>query len=172
MKKLSQLLVLTFILFCLVGISYSKNENKIEGAFGYTLGNVLEIPEWYENAYTFELEKDFRLFKGGILWITPKTKRIYRIIVSGGVDYLSEGREEQRVLISLLNGKYGEKGKKLFKDIGRISTMKKDNIRVIIGISGSHEFSVDIIYTDMELEKLAEEERIELETQDVDINML
>ena len=141
--KIKAFLILASVLLAPVSKSLGAEEN-ITGAFGVKLGETLysqeiENPELaftYENDDTlsFYPDKKFRSFSTYVVKITPKTRKIYSISATEGMDDASTCEKEQALIMVLLTKKYGEKDP--FSLYGQ--TISQDNRRVAtqcIGLS-------------------------------------
>ena len=89
--KIKAFFILASVLLAPLSISLSAEE-KITGAFGVKLGQILDsqsIEVAYERrrddkyTYTFYPDKKFRSFSTYIIGITPKTRKIYSIYAAG-----------------------------------------------------------------------------------------
>ena len=101
--------------------------------------------------------------------ITPKTNKVYAIWGIGTMKNTETAKKEQKVVMAILQEKYGKRDKKgLFDGIYDIERVDQGNRYVVTKVSGYSDVTLDIRYNDSKLSKLAENERILLESKKVD----
>jgi len=151
--------------------------DKIEGAFGLKLGASFNPDAAIGKAettskepmYQFEPEKPFRSFNRYYVLITPKSKRIYQIWAIGPADNPQACAVEQKVIVTALIEKYGQSEKPgLFDKLSNREAISQGNVLVSVECSAALRGVIEIRYTDLENQKLAEQERIEEEVSKVD----
>ena len=172
--KTKAFLILASVLLASVSTSLSAAE-KITGAFGVKLGQVLSSQMIKtsaflgDNKYSFDPEKKFRSFSTYLIEITPKTRKIYSISAMGDMDDDPTCEEEQALIMAIIKKKYGGRivESSLFFERQIIS---QGNRSVATTCSGGlfDDETLSIKYSDSKLEELAENERIELESSNVD----
>lgn len=170
--KTKACLILASVLLAPVSTSLSAEE-KITGAFGLKLGQILssqmietsELAFTYESddIYLFSPEKKFRSFSAYVVGITPKSRKIYSISAMGIMDDDSTCKKEQALIMAILKKKYGE-----VKKLSSLQLIMQRNRSVITECSGLSDEALGIMYSDSMLAELAELERIELESSNVD----
>jgi len=188
-KKNLFVLSLIVLINLLCTISQAQAYQKIEGAFGYKLGEVFDpYPSGDKSnpfAWNFSIlaigtlsdgtaiykifsEKPFRSFTKYFIQVTPKTNKIYTIRADGPVKNIAIGKKEQAVLMAILQKKYGSSTKKDFIDsLYNRETINQGNRYLLSKVSGI-DIEISLHYYDKELQKLAEKERIELEVENID----
>ena len=172
--KTKAFLILASVLLASVSTSLSAEE-KIRGAFGLKLGQILssqmiktsELAFTYQSddTYLFSPEKKFRSFSTYMISITPKTRKIYGIFAGGDMDDDSTCEKEQALIMAILKQKYGEIVKHALSSRQGI---EQGNRIVLIKCSGLFDVTLSIVYLDSKLADLAENERIALESSKVD----
>ena len=173
--KTKAFLILASVLLAPVSTSLSAEE-KITGAFGVKLGQVLssqmiknsELAFTYvgNNIYRFYPDKKFRSFSIYLIGITPKTRKIRGISAMGDMDDDSTCEREQALIMAIIKKKYGEIVKNPFSNSRQV--IIQGNRAVTTECSGLFDVRLIINYLDTKLEELAENERIELESSKVD----
>lgn len=153
----------------------------INEAFGKKLGSVFNPASAIgEGAltngtrmYQFTPTKSFRSFTKYYVLITPKTHQIYSIWAIGEVTNTETGKKEQDLIMELLTKKYGASEKQGIFDTMRDSKIITHGTRsVSTKISGIIDATLDIRYTDHDLDKIAEKERLSIEGNKVDASGL
>ena len=187
--KIKAFLILASVLLAPVSTSLSAAE-KITGAFGVKLGQTLDSQpvdrispnqtallklgqkldyqfiqgkrSKIKYTYIFYPNKRFRSFSNYIFSITPKTRKIYSISAEGKIRSDSACEKERALIMALLTKKYGEKN-----PYGPFIS-QGSNRWVATKCSGLFDVTLSIKYWDSKLKELAENERIELESSNVD----
>ena len=174
MRRIFSFLSLLFV-FTLSGNAYSSN--PINGAFGIELGAFYNPNSAIGKSsltdgttmYQFKPEKPFRSFSRYYVLITPKTNKVYGIWAIGDIDGDAKCGKEQDLLMAILSKKYGKSDNQdvmsSFMDIEKIAI---GNRRILTKCSGYSDVTIDIRYYDDDLKLIAEEERIELESEKLD----
>jgi DNA-directed RNA polymerase subunit RPC12/RpoP len=151
--------------------------NKIVGSFGKQLGQVFDPSSAIGQGeltdktpmYQFTPDKPFRSFSKYYVLITPKTHRIYSIWGRGKVESKGAGVNEQAVIMKLLEEKYGKSETKgMFDSLNDAKRIDFGNREIVVKLDGFMDYHIEIRYYDHDLEKLAEKERLEIETKKVD----
>ena len=175
MKRNSSFLSYIFVLLIFSNNIYSNN--PISGAFGIQLGEYFNPESAIGTGsltdgtimYQFQSEKPFRSFSRYYVLITPKTNKVYSIWGIGDMDSDGKCGKEQDLLMAILTKKYRESDNQgamdSFMDIEKIDIGNK---RIVTKCSGYSDVTIDIRYYDDELQIIAEEERIELESEKLD----
>ena len=170
----------TFLFLLLLNVLFVPKihgEQEIMGAFGVKLGDYFEpssaigTRELTDGTpmYRFNPEKKFRSFDRYFVMITPKTHKIYSIWGLGTAENSDKCKNEQALIMELLQKKYGVKEKEGFFDtLSGVKSVDQGNKDVLVKCSGFMDISIEIRYYDRELKKLAEKERIEIEGSKVD----
>ena len=168
--------VLISALFISISSSLSAEE-KITGAFGLKLGQTFTPQEAIGKGsltdgtpvYQFSPRKKFRSFSAYYALITPKTYKVYAISGIGDMENNPSCKKEQALVMAILQKKYGKVEKDvLFSGLYDIKEIDQGNRYVLTKCSGFVDVSLNIRYKDKKLEKLAESERINLESGKVD----
>ena len=171
MKKIVILLVMTLASFNI------QSSELINGAFGLELGNVFETNDAIGRGeltdgtpmYKFLPSKSFRSFSRYFVLITPKTRKIYSIWGIGNTENDASCKKEQALVMSILQSKYGDLDKADFTDsLYDIKKINQGNRSILTKCNGFSEATLDIRYKDDELAKIAENERIIIESEKVD----
>lgn len=165
-----------FIIYSfLCAASYA--EDPINGAFGVKLGQSFNIQKSIGKGsltdgtpmYKISPEKKFRTFSDYYVLITPKTNKIYSIWGIGNAGNDPSCKKEQALVMAILQKKYGKKNSEdAFSSIYDIKQINQGNRSVLTKCSGYVDVTIDIRYTDSKLEKQAENERIEIESDKLD----
>lgn len=151
------------------------------GAFGVRLGQTFSPDEAIGSGeltdktpmYEFAPASPFRSFKRYYVLITPKTHKVYSIWAIGSVESVAEGKKEQAVVMKLLQDKYGPSERQGMIDaLGDVVRIDKGDRYVLTKLTGFVDVSIDLRYYDRSLEKLAEPERLEIESRKVDASGL
>ncbi len=162
---------------CLLVAETAPAQEKINSAFGMTLGAVFDPANAIGTAaltdgtpmYQFNASMPFRSFTEYYVLITPKTHKIYGIWGIGAIENDPTCKKEQELLLAMLEQKYGKKEKddllSAFYDFRMIS---QGNRSVVTKCSGFMDVTIEVRYKDTTLEKLADSERISLESKRVD----
>lgn len=168
----TKLAVSTMIsIFFLIGSNQAFAIEKIAGAFGLKFGDEIDssssvISEKYYNkvndSYDFTPKKPFRSFSTYLVSITPKTRLIYRIHAAGVMENNSACTDEQKVIMSLLEKKYGK------TEVDNIIAQEDPMMTVAVNCSGDSKVSIYINYMDFDLSFQSEKERLEIEGEKVD----
>lgn len=172
--KIKVCLILASVLLSSVSTSLSAEE-KITGAFGVKLGQILssqmiktsKLAFSYksDDTYFFSPDKKFRSFSVYVVKITPKTRKIHSIGAVGSMDDDSTCEKEQALIMAIIKKKYGE----IEKDaLSSLQVIMQGNRDVATKCSGLFDVKLTILYGDSKLAELAENERIELESSKVD----
>lgn len=138
----------------------AAGKENIEGAFGLKFGDVFEpktAPVSYYNsaAYEFEPEKPSSSFTKYVVFITPNTRRIFRIMAIGQGSDSETAVKRSKALGALLHQKYGDG---VQRQGAPIVQGEKRQILVSVGENKSaNEFRV--IYQDTALQGQAVEEQ-------------
>ena len=179
--KTKAFLILASVLLAPVSTALSAEE-KITGAFGLKLGQILssqmietsELAFTYkgDDTYSFSPEKEFRSFSTYMVKITPKTRKIYSISAEGNIRSASACGKEQALIMAIIKKKYGEVNElsSLLSSLiswAEIKIITQGNRRSV-GTRCSISDTLEIVYSDLKLADLAENERIELESSKVD----
>lgn len=168
---------LLLLLLLLTPFSQAIAEEKIDGAFGITLGQSFDPTTAIGKAsltdgtpmYQFSPEKKFRSFSRYYVLITPKSHQVYAIWGIGNIENTATCKKEQKLLMAILKDKYGqEKEKDLFSSLYDAEMITQGDRYVMTKCSGFSDVTVEIRYEDNKYEKLAENERIELESKKLD----
>ena len=154
-------------------------ENKIKiapkGAFGVNFGSVYTPPEREskyntgtlttgEKIYFIGAPKKFRKFEDAILLITPKTHKIYAIWSKAKFDNKDQARAEYQIVSGLLQKKYKINPKTRLNLDGDACAFDFYVCEIYLCADTFLDNStVEIRYTDSKLEKLAKQERLEIE---------
>ena len=174
--KINSIKIFVFILSLLL-LSQVIAEEKINGAFGIKLGQPFDPNTAIGEAsltdgtpmYQFSPEKKFRSFSRYYVLITPKSHKVYAIWGIGDIENTEICKKEQDLLMTILSDKYGEKNEEdLFSSLYDSEMIIQGNRYVMTKCTGLMDISVEIRYKDNEYEKLAENERIEIESKKLD----
>jgi len=145
---------------------------QITGAFGVVLGTKVNLSQYKPTGYTtdkvpmyeFTPKNPVEGLTRYYFQATPKTGRIYCVWAIGDAENDGVCKKKQAVLRDLLKKKYGEEEKQglreSFSDAYRI---QRGTRSIVIKCSGFMDVTLNLYYTDDDLEKEAEKERIELE---------
>jgi hypothetical protein len=158
-------------------ISVVNAGDKITGAFGVNLGDTFNPDSAIGKGsltdgtpmYQFKPAKTFRSFTKYFALITPKTNRVYAIWGIGQMENDPTCKKEQKLIMAILQDKYGKQDKKdLFSSLYDAEMISQGNRYIMTKCSGFTDVTIDIRYKDSKLEKLAENERIQLESKKLD----
>ena len=165
---------------CIVALllsSISISEETIKGAFGIELGSSFDPTSAIGTGsltdgtpmYKFTPSKSFRSFSDYYVLITPQTNKVYAIWGIGDSENDPSCKKEQALVMAILQKKYGKpESDALTSSLYDIKQIDQGNRFVLTKCSGFTDVSLDIRYKDKELEKLAEQERIIIESEKVD----
>ena len=151
--------------------------DKIEGAFGRMLGEMFNPASALRQAsltdgtpmLRFKPDKPFRSFSNYFVLVTPKTHVVYSIWGIGKVANTEAGKKEQALVMQLLSDKYGPEDKPAPMDaLGDVKHISQGTRYVYTKITGFSDVTLEIRYYDTDLEKQAEQERLEIEAKKVD----
>ena len=172
---------LSRIFLCFVVFSFfygnAFGQEEITGAFGINLGNNFDPSSAIGKReltdgtpmYPFSPKKNFRSFSRYYVLITPKTQKVYSIWGIGSMENDPTCKKEQQLLMAILQKKYGKKEKKdLFSSLYDTEMIDQGDKFILTKCSGFTDVTIDIRYKDQKLEKLAENERIKLESEKLD----
>ena len=169
------------VLLSFVFVGSVNAAEKIVGAFGIKLGqqfnpdNAIGMAKLTDGTpmYQFNPKKKFRLFKRYYVLITPKTHKVYGIWGISNMENLDTCKAEQKVLMAILEKKYGKAKKEgLMSALMDAKMIDQGNRYVLTKCSGIVDVTLEIRYYDMKLKNLAEKERISLEAKQVDDSAL
>ena len=155
----------------------ARAADKIQGAFGKNLGEEFEPSSAITTSrmgdgttmYEFSPSTGFRSFHNYYVLITPTSHKIYAILGTVRVQNMEAGTKEQAVIMALLQKKYGNE-----TDPGLLGSMSTERRidqgkrYIITQTTGFTEILLEIQYYDTDLQKLAETERIAVETKKAD----
>ena len=170
-------LVIFYIFF--VELAYA--EEKIQGAFGIKLGQVFELSNAVgQNSltdgtpmYEFSPEKRFRSFSRYYVLITPRSHKVYSIWGIGNQENDPSCKKEQALIMAILQRKYGKiEEDKISSSLFDIKQIDQGGRYIITKCSGFSNVTIDIRYKDKGLAALAENERIQIESESVDSSSL
>jgi len=159
----------------------ARQEQQITGAFGVTLGTTVNLSQYQKTGettgktplYGFSPANPIQGLTTYWFQATPKTGIIYRVWAQGDCENNDVCKKRQAVILDLLNKKYGQEDKEgLFDDLYDMKRMTRGNRSIVLKCTGILDVSLNLYYTDEDLEKQAEKERIELEGGDTDKNGL
>ncbi len=172
---------LRILLLCFVVVNFSMkdahSQEKIAGAFSINLGDDFEPSKAIGKGvltdgtpmYQFAPQKKFRSFSRYFVLITPKTHKVYSIWGIGNIENSPTCEKEQKLLMAILQKKYGKQQKKdLFSSLYDAEMINQGERYISTKCTGFSNVTIDIRYKDQKLEKLAENERIELESEKLD----
>ena len=167
-----------FILFLfLVFNSNVLSQEKIIGAFGIELGQVFNPSSAIGEAsltdgtplYQFNPEKKFRSFSDYYVLITPQSNKVHTIWATGNFENDPTCKKEQELVMAIIQKKYGEAEKDgLISNMYDVKQVVQGKKRIITKCTGFTDVSLDIRYKDMELNEIADKERILIESEKVD----
>jgi len=158
-----------------VDVAAATNQQEITGAFGVVLGTKVNLPQWKKTAettdnkplYGFTPRNPLQGFTHYYFKATPKTGIIYCVYAQSDCEDTAACRNRQAVILDLLRKKYGEKAEQNLYDTlsdREVITRGTRNIQLkCTGIDGIGRVTLNLFYTDDDLEKQAEKERVELE---------
>jgi hypothetical protein len=158
-------------------ISAVNAGDKITGAFGINLGDTFDPESAIGQAsltdgtpmYQFKPAKTFRSFSKYYALITPNTNKVYAIWGIGQMENDPTCKKEQKLIMAILQNKYGKQEKKdLFSSLNDAEMISQGDRYIMTKCSGFTDVTIDIRYKDKELEELAENERIHLESEKLD----
>ena len=152
-------------------------EESIEGAFGKFLGDYFDPESAIGKGaltdgtpmYRFNPKNPYRAFNQYYVMITPKSNLIFSIWGIGDFDSSPKAKNEQSVLLKVLESKYGRK-----ENQDWLSTLyDKESIDhgdryILTKVSGVFDVTLEVRYYDKKLQEVAEEERLEIESNKVD----
>jgi len=156
------LAILTAITFATTALA----ADKIEGAFGLRLGDsfepsgrrlVVEGVTDTEDAFEFVPKKPNPAFSTYVVFITPNTHRIYRILAISKPADSALANEQSNIIIALLHRKYGAGP---FRGGQFTISQESRNVTVTIWSAGS-QVSLRADYRDETLVTQASEERLD-----------
>lgn len=165
------------LLFITCTISSAYAGDKITGAFGVNLGDTFNPDSAIGKAsltdgtpmYQFKPANTFRSFSKYYALITPKSNKVYAIWGIGQMENDPTCKKEQQLIMAILQDKYGKQEKKdLFSSLYDAEMISQGDRYIMTKCSGFTDVTIDIRYKDNKLEKLAENERIELESKKLD----
>jgi len=171
-------------LISLIFLAFSFNataEEKITTAFGLNLGDKFDINSSIGESsltdgtplYLFETNKKFRSFASHFVMLTPKTQRIYAIWGIGQVENTPSCKKEQALIMAILQKKYGKlKNGGLTSSFQYIKSIDRGNRNVLTKCSGFSNVTLEVRYTDKKLKVVAENERILIESENIDSSAL
>ena len=174
MKRFTQLILL---FLCPLMCNTLIAEESIEGAFGKFLGDYFDPKSATGKSaltdgtpmYRFNPKNPYRAFNSYFVMITPKSNRIFSIWAIGGFDNSSKAKNEQSVLLKVLESKYGSKGKQdLFSALYDSESINHGDRYILTKVSGVFDVTLEVRYYDKKLKEVAEEERLEIESNKVD----
>lgn len=175
MKKITTIILLLLITLAL--LAQAQAEEKIKGAFGVILGDTFGLSSAIGKSsltdgtpmYRFNPKKKFRSFSRYYVLVSPKSHKIYAIWGIGDIENTPTCQREQKLLMAILQGKYGkQKDKDLFSSLYDAKMISQGDRYVMTKCTGFSDVTIGIRYYDNRYEKLAENERIELESKKVD----
>jgi hypothetical protein len=105
--------------------------------------------------------------------LTPKTQRIYAIWGIGQVENTPSCKKEQALIMAILQKKYGKLKKRgLTSSFQYIKSIDRGNRNVLTKCSGFSNVTLEVRYTDKKLKEVAENERILIESENIDSSAL
>ena len=178
--KMKVYLTVTSIFLLLLIPSLTNAYDKIDGAFGISLGTTFESSQSIGQSsltdgtpmYQFSPTKQFRSFSRYYVLITPTTNKIYSIWGLGSIENTQKCEKERDLVMSLLEKKYGGSDKESFSasmtEIFGGKSVKQGERNILVKCSGFIDATIEIRYYDDNLRKIAEKERLEEEAEKVD----
>jgi hypothetical protein len=174
--KINVMAVLLFITVTFF-VQGTEAQEKIDGAFGIALGQVFNPSIALGEAsltdgtpmYQFSPTKEFRSFSRYFVLITPETNKVYSIWGLGNVENTPTCEKEQKLVMAILSDKYGNEEKQgLLSDLYDMKMITQGDRTIITKCSGFTDITMEIRYKDSQLQELAENERIKLESKKLD----
>lgn len=167
-----------WICLCLVSASaLAEGTNKIDGAFGISLGdsfvetNAIGKNETTsgEPMYQFEPKNPHEAFTRYYVLTTPKTKKVYCIWAIAPAIELEKAKFNQDVVFKALTNKYGPGEKQgLFETMSDLKQIDQGNRYITVNVSGFGSGQLNLRYYDKALRDIAESERIAIESEKKD----
>ncbi len=149
---------------------------KIEGAFGFTLGEVFDPAQAVEVKKLNTGEPIYKVtpknpnasFNAYFLSITPKTKRIYQIWAQSDYESDADGLAQQEALVKVLESKYEVKRSMFDSEEARILMQQTRSIIIKAARYPSGAGKLDLKYVDSKIENEGKKEAAEVDPKNVD----
>ena len=160
----------------------APTQQQITGAFGLVLGTAVDLSQYQkagENPdktprYGFTPQNPIEGLTTYWFEATPKSGIIYRIWAQGDCKNDDACKRQQTTILDLLKKKYGqaeEEGQ--FDDFYDAKRMTRGNRSMVLKCSsGTDDITLNLYYTDDDLKKQADKERLELAAKKPDASGL
>jgi len=150
--------------------------NRIDGAFGVTLGDSFEPSDAPattttvdEAMYPFTPKNPHDSFNQYYVLITPVSHRVYCIWAIGPEMNVEKAKIHEEVVFKALTKKYGTGEKQgIFDGLNDAKRIDKGDRGIYVNVRGFSDGQLNLRYTDSVLEKKAKDEEIEVEAKKKD----
>jgi len=163
------------VIFIGASTSIVYAQEPITGGFGLNFGQIFNTEDsdypalrsGKDFAYVFEPSQPYEKFDTYFAVVTPITHIVYGIGAVGKTEF-SDCKPDMDVLVSILSEKYGQLSDDSSYSIDPKKQLQKGRKLISVKCNmGFDEATLEIQYKDDSIAKLAEEERIELESKKV-----
>jgi hypothetical protein len=159
----------------------APTQQQITGAFGLVLGSTVDLSQYQKAGESTDKTPRYGFTPANPIeglttyWFqaTPKSGVIYRIWAQGDCKNTDDCKTQQAAILGLLKKKYGQEEKEgQFDDFSDAKRMTRGNHSVLLKCIGTEDITLNLYYTDDDLKKQADKERLELENKKPDASGL
>jgi len=156
-------------------------QQQITGAFGLVLGTAVDLSQYQkmgeipdkEPRYGFTPKNPIQGLTTYWFQATPKSGIIFRIWAQGDCKNDDACKKQQAAILDLLKKKYGQDEKEgQFDNFYDAKRMTRGNRSMVLKCTGTDDITLNLYYTDDDLKKEADKERLELEAKKPDASGL
>jgi len=149
----------------------APTQQQITGAFGLVLGTTVDLSQYQKTGdttdktprYGFTPQNPIEGLTTYWFQATPKSGIIYRIWAQGDCKNTDDCKKKQAAILDLLKKKYGQEEKEgQFDDFYDAKRMTRGNRSMVLKCTGTDDVTLNLYYTDDDLKKQADKERLEL----------
>jgi hypothetical protein len=159
----------------------APTQQQITGAFGLVLGTTVDLSQYQKTGETTDKTPCYGFTPQNPLeglttyWFqaSPKSGIIFRIWAQGDCKNDDVCKKRQAAILDLLKKKYGQGEKEgQFDDFYDAKRMTRGNRSMVLKCTGTDDVTLNLYYTDDDLKKQADKERLELESKKPDASGL
>jgi hypothetical protein len=149
----------------------TPTQSQITGAFGLVLGAAVDLSQYHKMGETTDKTPRYSFTPKDPLqglttyWFeaTPKSSVIYRIWAQGDCKNDDACKKQQTAILDLLKKKYGQEEKEgQYDDFYDAKRMTRGNRSMVLKCTGTEDVTVNLSYTDDDLRKQADKERLDI----------
>jgi hypothetical protein len=159
----------------------APTQQQITGAFGLVLGATVDLSQYQRTGettdkmprYGFTPQNPIEGLTTYWFQATPKSGIIYRIWAQGDCKNDDACKKQPTAILDLLKKKYGQEEKEgQFDDFYDAKRMTHSNRSMVLKCTAAEDVTLNLYYTDDDLKKQADKERLELAAKKPDASGL